>query len=79
MRLYLERYYLSKPDGLRIPANHTFKEGEKFRPIGSPSLTSRMISKALNDLTYFIVKDNLSSFQHAYRLERGVHTALIEI
>jgi len=79
MRLYLERFYLSKPEGTRIPSNHEFIEGEKFRPIGCPTMASRMVSKALNDLTYFIVKDRLGSFQHAYRLERGVHTALIEV
>lgn len=79
MTLTLERFYLSKPSGKPIKKNHVFQEGEKFRPIGAPTLESRMISKALNDITYFVLEDRLSSFQHAYRLERGVHTALIEV
>lgn len=79
MTIILERFYLSKPEGERIPKNHVFKEGERFRPIGSPTYTSRMISKSLNDLIYFVFEDKLSTFQHAYRQERGVHTALIEV
>jgi len=38
-----------------------------------------MISKALNDLIYFVFEDKLASYQHAYRKERGTHTALLEI
>jgi len=79
MKLTLERFYLTKPDQLRIPSDHIFKEDEKFRPIGSPTFESRMISKGLNDLIYFVLENRLTTFQHAYRMERGVHTALIEV
>ena len=79
MKLILERIYLSKPDQVRIPADHVFKEGERFRPIGSPTYNSRMISKAMNDLTYFVLHKQLGGFQHAYKIQRGVHTALIEV
>jgi hypothetical protein len=51
----------------------------KMRPIGSPNLESRMISKSINDLIYFVFEDKLASYQHAYRKERGVHTALLDI
>lgn len=79
MKLTLERFYLTKPDQIRIPTDHIFTEGEKFRPIGSPTYESRMISKSLNDLIYFVLHKELSSFQHAYRMSRGAHTALIEV
>jgi hypothetical protein len=79
MTIILERFYLSKPDQVRIPKDHIFAPDERFRPIGSPTYDSRMISKALNDLIYFILHKDLTTFQHAYRLERGVHTALIEV
>jgi len=79
MKLELERFYLSKPDSIRLPKDHVFGENEKFRPIGSPTYESRMVSKALNDLAYFVLHDDLSTFQHAYRIGRGVHTALIEV
>jgi len=79
MSLVLNRFYITKPEGQPIPKEHKFKEGERFRPIGAPKYESRMISKGLNDLIYFIIQNDLSSFQHAYRLERGVHTALIEV
>jgi len=73
LTLELKRYYLDK--GLEkcgIPNG-------RMRPIGSPTLPSRMISKALNDLIYFVFEDKLASYQHAYRKERGTHTALLEI
>jgi len=79
MALTLERFYLSKPEGTRISSDHVFHEGEKFRPIGAPTFESRMISKCLNDLTYFLLEDSLNNFQHAYKHERGTHTALIEV
>jgi len=64
--LELKRFYILKKNG-------------KFRPIGSPTLASRMISKAFNDLIYFTFEDKLATYQHAYRKERGTHTALLEI
>jgi len=66
LTLELKRFYILKKSG-------------KFRPIGSPTLASRMISKSLNDLLYFTHEDKLATYQHAYRLERGTHTALLEI
>jgi retron-type reverse transcriptase len=66
MILELERFYITKKNG-------------KLRPIGSPTYESRMISKALNDLIYFIHEDKLAQSQHAYRFERGTHTALIDV
>jgi len=79
MTLTLERFYLFKSDLTRVPVDYMPKEDEKIRPIGSPTYESRMISKSVNDLIYFVLHDQLTSFQHAYRLSRGTHTALIEV
>ena len=78
MKMILERFYLLKPEGTRVPTEMVLTGDEKLRPIGSPNWNSRMISKSMNDLIYLILHKDLTSFQHAYRLERGVHTALIE-
>lgn len=79
MKLTLERFYLNKETGDKFEKTYKFKGDERIRPIGSPTYESRMISKALNDLIYFVLHKDLSPFQHAYRLSRGCHTALIEV
>jgi len=79
MSIVLERFYISKPDQIRLKPDHKFTEGERFRPIGSPTYVSRMVSKSLNDLIYFVLHKDLTTFQHAYKMERGTHTALIEV
>lgn len=79
MRLIIDRFYLSKPEGKRLERDHIFQPGERYRPIGCPEYESRMISKAMNDMIYFMLQNRLTKFQHAYRQERGVHTALIEV
>jgi len=69
-RLTLHRFYLDK--GME-------REGVpngKLRPIGAPTIQSRVLSKALTDLTYFLFEDKLKTFQHGYRKGRGTHTAL---
>jgi len=50
----------------------------KLRPIGAPTIQSRVISKALNDLLYILYEDRLKAFQHGYRRKKGTHTALFE-
>lgn len=51
----------------------------KLRPIGSPTLESRVISKALNDMIYYIFKSDMKDFQHGYRLNKGCFTALYQV
>jgi hypothetical protein len=48
----------------------------KLRPIGAPTLMSRIFSKALNDMVYYICEDGFKDFQHGYRVNRGTYTAL---
>jgi len=79
MKLTLERFYLNKLNQCKFDKDHIFQDGDKIRPIGSPTWESRMMSKALNDLIYYVLKENLTTFQHAYRMNRGCHTALIEV
>jgi len=73
MKLTLKRFYLDK--GMEkegIPNN-------KFRPIGAPTLISRVISKAFTDMTYFIHEKDMKPFQHGYRLDKGCYSALFEV
>jgi len=72
LKLTLKRFYLDK--GME-------REGipnGKLRPIGAPTIQSRVISKALNDLLYILYEDKLKAFQHGYRRKKGTHTALFE-
>lgn len=66
LKLILERFYIEKKNG-------------KLRPIGSPLPTSRIISKALNDMIYHIFESKRSNIQHAYRKGYGTHTALSRV
>jgi len=50
----------------------------RLRPIGAPTLQSRVISKSLNDLIYILYEDEMKEFQHGYRRHKGTHTALFE-
>lgn len=68
--MYLKRFYLDK--GME----KTGVPNGKFRPIGSPDFASRVISKALNDMVYFINHKDAATFQHGYRMNRGTYSAL---
>lgn len=65
-KLTLQRFYIEKKNG-------------KWRPIGAPTLVSRIMSKAFTDMVYFIFESGLKDFQHGYRLEKGCFTALYEV
>jgi len=73
LQLTLKRFYLDK--GME----RTGVPNGKFRPIGAPTLVSRVISKAFNDMVYFIMEDGFELFQHGYRLDRGCYSALYEV
>lgn len=73
MVLTLKRYYLDK--GME----KTGVPNGKFRPIGAPTLVSRVISKSLNDMIYFVFEKDLKHFQHGYRMNKGCYSALLEV
>jgi hypothetical protein len=84
LRLMLERFYViknkmdEKRQGQRWdPKTNPLLEGEKLRPIGSPTIESAVISKSLCDLVTFVFEDSRGLQQHGYRKSKGVYTALI--
>lgn len=69
LRTYITRYYILKKNG-------------KFRPIGAPDIPSKMLCRFLSDLCTYMLEGPRSGLEvsnHAYRPERGRHTAVIEI
>jgi hypothetical protein len=58
MKLLINRFYILKKNG-------------KMRPIGAPNYESRMISKALTDLTYAVTEKDRVTEQHGYMKKRG--------
>jgi retron-type reverse transcriptase len=58
MKLLIHRFYIEKKNG-------------KMRPIGSPNIESRMISKAFTDLIYSITENTRNPDQHAYVKRKG--------
>lgn len=73
LSLILKRFYIDK--GL-------VKEGipnGKLRPIGAPTLSSKLISKSITNLIYLVYEDKFEEYQHGYRKHRGTHTALSEV
>jgi len=66
LKLMLKRFYIQKPNG-------------KWRPIGAPSPDSSAISRAFNDMIYFVFIDKFATYQHGFRIKRGTHTALFEV
>jgi len=80
--LELERFYVLKskdPErhGMRYEGDK--REGEKLRPIGSPTLSSGALSKAFTDLLTWSQDHLRPENQHGYRPKRGVHTAIAAI
>lgn len=82
-RLILRRFYVlkNKEDPKRNGEVYTgeLREGEKLRPIGCPTMESRVISRSLTDLTYVVFWDLFIPSQHGCRMHRGVHTVIFDI
>jgi len=66
-KLVIRRYYILKKDGVR------------WRPIGAPDIASRVISRALNDMIYFIWEGEFGENQHGFRKHRSPSTAVLSI
>jgi len=62
----LHRYYILKKSG-------------KFRPIGAPTLESRVLAKSLSDLIYVLFNDRFNVEQHGFRKKRSTTTALFDL
>jgi hypothetical protein len=63
LKLLINRFYILKKNG-------------KYRPIGAPSPTSKIITKCFTDMvSYYSTKDR-HDMQHGYRPHLGTHSAL---
>jgi hypothetical protein len=66
-KLILHRSYIEKKNG-------------KMRPIGAPNLPSRAIAAGINQITYVIMEGfMIREQQHAYRMDQGTHTVIMDI
>jgi len=65
-KLLINRFYIQKKSG-------------KWRPIGSPNIESRMISKALTDMVYAVSEKFRSPEQHGYIRNRGSWSAIVAV
>jgi len=66
LAMNLKRYYLLKPNG-------------KWRPIGAPTIGSKVISKMITDMWVTLSDANRSTMQHAFRPGRGTWSAIYEV
>jgi len=73
MKLTLKRFYLDKGIEKCGIANGL------LRPIGAPSIQSKVINKSITNLIYFMYEDKFAQFQHGYRKGKGAYSALIVI
>lgn len=62
----LKRFYIQKPNG-------------KYRPIGSPTIASKVIAKMLTDMWVTISEPHRSRMQHAYRPNKGTWSAIEDV
>jgi len=84
--LYLKRFYViknksdSNRQGLRYDSVlNPLQLNEKLRPIGSPDISSAVISKAFTNLITFLFEDSRGISQHGYRPNKGVYSAIMKV
>lgn len=70
----IKRYYIEKKPELNLPDYQ-----KKWRPIGAPSWVSKAKTKAITDMVACMTHDIQPEFQHAYRHNRGIYTAVKQI
>ena len=66
LKMEITRMYIEKKNG-------------KLRPIGNPSITTKMLSWVYNQMLQEVIVDPKSETQHAYRRGRGIYTAVLRI
>lgn len=66
LAMNLKRFYLLKPNG-------------KWRPIGAPTIGSKVISKMITDMWVTLSDANRPTMQHAFRPNRGTWSAIYEV
>lgn len=64
--MLLHRYYILKKSG-------------KWRPIGAPLMTHRVLAKSLSDLIYLLFNDKFNVEQHGFRKKRSTVSALFDL
>jgi hypothetical protein len=74
LKMNITRYYIEKKPS---PGKPDFLK--KFRPIGAPDWVSKAIAIGITDITAFMTENIQPEFQHAYRYNKGLHTAVEEI
>lgn len=66
LNIFLTRFYILKKSG-------------KWRPIGSPTIESRVLTRSFADLIYLLYQDERAKYQHGFMKGRGIHTAFRDI
>jgi retron-type reverse transcriptase len=69
----VRRFYLDKGlEKVGIPNG-------KFRPIGAPNLTAKMIFKAIEVIVRELLESSIGRYQHGYMRHRGTQSATLEL
>jgi len=69
----VKRFYLDK--GLE----RTGKPNGKYRPIGAPNLSTKMVFKAIELIMRELLEPKIGKYQHGFMRERGTQTATMEL
>jgi hypothetical protein len=74
LKMEIKRYYIEKKPELNLE-----EYAKRFRPIGAPGWASKAISKGITEMVAHITQDIQPEFQHAYRYNKGLGSAVLDI